>query len=294
MIAPRSRYLALSTGLTYHVLEWEHPTSATTIVLVHGFLDLAWGWRLVAERLARDYHVIAPDLRGHGDSDWIGAGGYYYFFDYLADLDSLLPRVVRERVVLVGHSMGGSVVSYWAGARAGDARRPRPAALALLEGLGPPEDPAEAGLPARVGRWIDQWQRVRSEPPRDLASLDDAATRLRRHDPRISAELAHELAERGTRPHRDGLRWKHDPLHVTVGPIPFRRAVAAELWRRIQCPVLVVDSRDSGLPLSEAELAARRACFASCRREIVDDAGHMMQRHQPARIAELLSGLAEP
>ena len=163
---PRSRYLALPTGLTYHVLEWPHPTSETTVVLVHGFLDFAWGWRWVAQELARSFHVVAPDLRGHGDTDWIGAGGYYYFFDYLADLDALLPRLCRGNLILVGHSMGGSVASYWAGVRAGDPRRPQPAALALLEGLGPPEIAEEGAhaMPARVGRWIDQWQRARVEP----------------------------------------------------------------------------------------------------------------------------------
>ncbi len=130
---PRIRRLALSTGLTYNVHEWgaEH---ATTIVLVHGFLDLAWGWDEVPARLADRFHVVAPDLRGHGDSDWIGAGGYYHFFDYLADLDDVVRRLGRGKVGLVGHSMGGSVAAYWAGTRPEAVR-----ALVLLEGLGPPE-----------------------------------------------------------------------------------------------------------------------------------------------------------
>ncbi|MBK7535153.1 MAG: alpha/beta hydrolase [Myxococcales bacterium] len=291
---PRSRYLALPTGLTYHVLEWPHPTSETTVVLVHGFLDFAWGWRWVAQELARSFHVVAPDLRGHGDTDWIGAGGYYYFFDYLADLDALLPRLCRGNLILVGHSMGGSVASYWAGVRAGDPRRPQPAALALLEGLGPPEIAEEGAhaMPARVGRWIDQWQRARVEPSRALASLEDAMGRLMRHDPMLSAEHARELAERGTRVERGGLRWKHDPLHVTAGPIAFRRQVAGELWSKIACPVLVVDARESTLRLPDAELAARRAFFARCTHEVIEQAGHMMQRHQPAKVAELVTSLA--
>ena len=70
-----SRRLGLACGLTYHLLEWEHP-GTTTFVLVHGFTDLGYGWLDVAERLAPHGHVIAPDLRGHGDSDWIGPGGY--------------------------------------------------------------------------------------------------------------------------------------------------------------------------------------------------------------------------
>ncbi|MEZ4359802.1 MAG: alpha/beta hydrolase [Kofleriaceae bacterium] len=289
MHAPVDRYLALPTGLTYHALEWEHPTSATTIVLVHGFLDLAWGWRWVAEELARSFHVVAPDLRGHGDSDWIGAGGYYHFLDYVADLDAVIARVRRDRLVLVGHSMGASVASYWAGARAEHAEIQPPVGLALLEGLGPPESTDDVG--ARVGPWIDQWTRARQGPSAKMATVDDAAARLRRHDPLLAMDRAAELARRGTRPVPGGLAWKHDPLHVTFGPLPFRRELAASLWRRIRCPALLVEARQSTLRLAPEETAARLRAFADVRAELVDDAGHMMQRHQPARIARLIADL---
>jgi pimeloyl-ACP methyl ester carboxylesterase len=288
--SPRERYLALPTGLTYHLLEWAHPTSETTIVLVHGFLDLSWGWRWVADELAQRYHVIAPDLRGHGDSDWIGPGGYYYFYDYIADLDHVLRRTCRSRFVLAGHSMGGSVVSYWAGARAGDPATPQPAAVAMFEGLGPPEN--SDTVATRMGPWVEQWQRARRAPPAPLASLEDAAARLRKHDPQLRAEMAAELAERGTRREARGLVWKHDPLHVTAGPIPFRRDLAASLWERIRCPVLLVDARNSTFRLPTPEEAARRAAFANARSAIIDDAGHMMQRHQPAEMARLIAELA--
>src|ERR1700755_2890747 len=137
----RARKLPLSTGLTYNVLEWDGPPadagapgSDLTFVLVHGFTDHGYAWHEVAERLAPHGHVVAPDLRGHGDSDWIGAGGYYYFMDYLADLDDVIGKLARRRVVLAGHSMGGSVSAYYTGMRP-----ERIAALALFEGLGPPD-----------------------------------------------------------------------------------------------------------------------------------------------------------
>ncbi|HEX2686191.1 MAG TPA: alpha/beta fold hydrolase, partial [Kofleriaceae bacterium] len=68
-----ARKLPLSTGLTYNVLVWEGPGTPgdLTFVLVHGFSDLAYAWSEVAERLAPHGEVIAPDLRGHGDSDWV-------------------------------------------------------------------------------------------------------------------------------------------------------------------------------------------------------------------------------
>jgi pimeloyl-ACP methyl ester carboxylesterase len=291
MDAPIDRYIALPTGLTYHLLEWNHPTSQTTVVLVHGFLDLGWGWRWVADELAKSYHVVAPDMRGHGDSDWVGTGGYYYFYDYVADLDHVIRRVARRSLLVVGHSMGGSVASYWAGARSiGPAGR-RPDAIAMLEGLGPPQN--DESVATRIGSWIDQWQRVRSQTPRPLASLDEAVTRLRRHDVRLSLEMAQELAAHGTRTQRQGIVWKHDPLHVTAGPIPFRREVAASLWSQIRCPVLLVEARQSTLRLPAAETATRRSYFADAREAIIEDAGHMMQRHQPIQVAQLIGELAD-
>lgn len=281
----KSRRLALSSGLTYHLLEWDAPGD-TTFVLVHGFLDLAYGWHEVAEQLASRVHVIAPDLRGHGDTDWIGAGGYYHFLDYVPDLDEVIARTARTRVVVVGHSMGGSVVSYWAGTRP-----ERPAALALLEGLGPP-DQSDAQLPGRTAQWIDAWRRARGKA-RPMASLDEAAARLRKHDPLLDTARAQKLAAAGTRTNEDGgLVWKHDPLHATMGPYPFRRDFAAQYWSRIACPVLIVDGGETRMNLPDAERAARRACFANHRHVTLPGAGHMMQRHQPDALARLLLELA--
>jgi pimeloyl-ACP methyl ester carboxylesterase len=282
----RARKLPLSTGLTYNLLEWEGPTgSDLSFVLVHGFTDHGYAWHEVAERLAPYGHVIAPDLRGHGDSDWIGAGGYYYFMDYVADLDDVIAHAARPRVVLAGHSMGGSVSAYYTGMRP-----ERVSALALFEGLGPP-DMADLDGPVRTGMWIDTWRIARAKTV-PMESLDDAIHRLRKRDDRLGPELARRLAEAGTRVTEHGRVWKHDPLHLTFGPYAFRLEVATRYWRSITCPVLVVDGADSRLNLPVDERARRRAELANHRHVVVDDAGHAIPRHQPARTAELILELA--
>jgi pimeloyl-ACP methyl ester carboxylesterase len=276
----QARKLALATGLTYNVLEWDGPGDVT-FVLVHGFSDLGFGWADVAQRLAPHGHVIAPDLRGHGDSDWVGPGGYYHFMDYVADLDDVIVQLARRRVVLVGHSMGGSVSSYYAGTRSD-----RPSALVLLEGLGPP-DMSDLDGPSRTIVWIDAWRAVRSKV-RPMPSLEEAVRRLKKHDDRLDDALAIRLAEVGTRPVEGGLVWKHDPLHGTFGPYPFRLQVAIKYWQRITCPVMIVDGAESKQMVSAIERATRRQWFSRHRHVVVPGAGHMIPRHQPARVAELI------
>ncbi len=286
-----SRRLALATGMDYHVLEWE-PSEQTgsrdlTILLVHGFTDLAYGWSAVAERLAPFAHVIAPDLRGHGDSGRIGAGGYYHFMDYVADLDDVVRQLARSRLIVVGHSMGGSVSAYWA------AIRPqRLEALVLIEGLGPPDLAATEG-PDRTRAWIEAWSAARAKGDRVMASIDEAAARLVRYDPLLDVELARQLAHHGTRATAAGVVWKHDPAHMTMGPYPFRVAVAERYWANITCPVLAIDGAESRLNLSAEERARRRGMLESCRAVEIPGAGHAVHKHQPGRVAELVVDMLE-
>src|SRR5688500_2021156 len=87
----------------------------------------------LARALPDRYHLVALDQRGHGDSGWVGAGGYYHLPDYVLDLSTVMERVRRARLVLVGHSLGGIVSAYTTGTFPD-----RVDALVLVEGLGVP------------------------------------------------------------------------------------------------------------------------------------------------------------
>jgi pimeloyl-ACP methyl ester carboxylesterase len=144
--------------------------------------------------------------------------------------------------------------------------------------------------PTRTQLWLDAWRTARGKV-KPMASLDEAARRLQKHDDRLDATAARALAELGTREVAGGHVWKHDPLHLTFGPHAFRLAVAVTYWQRVTCPVLIVDGADSKLNLPIDERARRRAHFANHRHVVVPDAGHMIPRHQPAAVADLLRGL---
>jgi pimeloyl-ACP methyl ester carboxylesterase len=281
---PERRRLALATGLTCHLLEWpgHGPDADHTVVLMHGFLDHCWGWERVASALGSRFHVLAPDVRGHGDSDRVGAGGYYHFMDYVADLASLVDQLGRAQLSLVGHSMGGSICSYYAGAFPDRVTR-----LALLEGTGPPEDPTP--MAERVAAWITAARRARERSPRRYPDVAAAAQRLMQNDSLLEPALAHRLAEVGTTAVEGGIAFKHDPLHLTRGPYPFRVDIAQSFWQRLSCPVLLVEGELSSFRHQGREAEVRARAFAAASRVTLPGAGHMMQRHQPAALAKLLT-----
>jgi pimeloyl-ACP methyl ester carboxylesterase len=286
--SPTVRRIGLATGLHYNVLEWgAEAAHQHTVLLVHGFLDNAWAWEDIGARLADRFHVIAPDMRGHGDSDRVGKGGYYHFMDYIADLASLVEQVARRALSLVGHSMGGGIVGYYAGTFP-----ERVATAAFLEGLGPPE---EVMGPQRVAAWIKGWNKVAGAPHhRKYPSLEAAAERLIHNDPLLPPGLALRQALHGTAPNPDGtFSFKHDPLHLTSGPYGFTFAVCERFWRRITCPVLSVEGAVSTFRLAADDAARRHGCFGDLHHEVLPQAAHMMHRHQPVLLAEALARHAE-
>lgn len=280
---PVSKRCRLDTGLDYHYLEWGQNNSHT-VVLVHGFLDFCAGWSEVAQAgLAENFHVVAPDMRGHGDSDRIGAGGYYHFMDYVADLHSFIAKVAKKKVSLVGHSMGGSIAGYYAGSIGQD----RLHRLVLMEGMGPPDN--QTPTPERVGNWIRGWRRARARTSASYPSTNIAAEKLRARDPLLSESLAKKLAKAGTRRNDQGsYQFKHDPLHLSQGPIGYSVAVAGEFWQRITCPVLLMDGGSSEFQYEQADEARRLAYLSNYQQITVEGAGHMMQRHKPTQIAKHL------
>jgi pimeloyl-ACP methyl ester carboxylesterase len=264
--------------LRLHLLEWG--SGDRVVLLLHGFLEHAHGWDFLAPRLAdAGLHVFALDWRGHGDSDWVGPGGYYHFFDYVADLSFLVPQLAA-RVALVGHSMGGGAAVLYAGTEP-----ERVWALASIEGLGLPDtDPAT--VPQRVVDWLADLRRVDARPP-SVASVEAAAQRLGQRWPTLTPQAAYHLASHNRRDTGGVSRWKFDPLHQTRSPQPPYVAQARAFWRRVSCPVLYVEGAASTLRLSAQDVDERLAALRA-RRVTIADAGHHPQLEQPAALADVL------
>ena len=105
----------LANGLRHKCHVWDGGGD-TTLLFLHGFLDVGLSWSWVIEALSDpSYHCVALDWRGHGESDWIGPGGYYHFPDYCRDLHRLVPQITREKCIVVAHSMGAMAATLWMG-----------------------------------------------------------------------------------------------------------------------------------------------------------------------------------
>ncbi len=287
MPASPTIHQVLAGGLDHRVLEWDRGGS-TTVMLVHGLADAGGTWSRMVEHLPDHLHCVAPDLRGHGGTGRVGDGGYYFFPDYVRDLRDLVDRFARERLVLVGHSMGGGISALFSGAWPSEVER-----LVLVEGLGPPDEDRADG-PRRVRRWIREVQQVqrgqRTGGP--VADLADAARRLRSRAPGLDEAAAVEMAGWLVREQPDGrLGWAQDPLHRTRTPLIFRIERWAPFFEAITCPVLTVAGGRSWYRWPELE--ERRALLADHRHLELPDASHAVHQDAPRELAGAVARFIE-
>ena len=207
IVGPTSSYY-VSQRLRLHYVDWGNE-SAPPLVLIHGGRDHARSWDWVARELRRDWHVVVPDLRGHGDSAWT-LGGHYIVQEFVLDIAQLLDVLGTFPVTLVGHSLGGAVALHYT------AIYPeRVSKLVAIEGLGPPPSMLEAlrDKPRweRTDAWIRQVRDFAGRLPRRYPSIDTAAARMLEENPFLSPEQARHLTVHGVARNEDGTYgWKFD------------------------------------------------------------------------------------
>jgi pimeloyl-ACP methyl ester carboxylesterase len=281
-LQPRERMLD-ANGLSHHVLEWGDPNANEVIVLCHGFLDHAWGFaELGAALSARGMRAIAVDFRGHGESAHIGAGGYYYFPDYVLDLHELLPQLIDGPFHLLGHSMGGTVSTLYAATHIERVRT-----LTLLEGLGPNAERTELAVD-RMKRWLNGVAPARSsDAAARITDLDEAFARLAARHSDVPEPLLRMLAEKSTcaHPSGTGLTWRFDPLHRTHSPNAFDADRFAQFVKLIEAPTLVVEGERG---FARAIHARRAELLRDARTAQVAGAGHMLHWSHCREVAELV------
>ncbi|WP_437341274.1 alpha/beta fold hydrolase [Burkholderia contaminans] len=101
-----THHTLVANGIRQHYLD---AGSGPVVVLLHGFPETSFAWRHQIPVLARTYRVIAPDLRGYGETDKPASG--YDKRNMALDIIRLLDALGIEKVVLVGHDRGARVAT---------------------------------------------------------------------------------------------------------------------------------------------------------------------------------------
>ncbi len=258
-------------------------SAALPLVLVHGMRDHARSWDWVGAALARDWFVIAPDLRGHGDSDHAGSCGYG-IAAFVLDLARLVDSLALERIALVGHSLGGAIALRFAAAFPDRVR-----ALCLIEGLELPnvreQRRAPRPYPEQLRGWFQEENERQQRAPRVYASVGEATARMAEQYPALAPEIVAHVAEHGLRADpAGGWRWKYDNAARFRAPDDADGGDLDAVLAAVACPTLLLYGEDSWIPVPPAERLAR---LRDHRVVKLDGASHWL--HHQLRTAFLAS-----
>ena len=267
-----AKYLEIN-GLRLRYLEWGRP-EALPIVCVHGYTSSAEAFNAVARRLEDRAHLVAMDVRGHGESAWSPDGAYQYA-DQAGDLAALVDRLGIERFVLIGTSMGGIIAMAYAAQHAQRLRG------LVINDIGPDVEAGSTRITGMVG-----------SRPADFASLEEAMQYRRETSPITTArplEDQEETARGVLRQRPDGRwAWKMDPAYIEQR-IARGAPVRPSLWPTLEtlpCPTQVVWGTDSDV-LSEAQAKRMAAALPKGELVSVSGVGHAPTLVEPPVLAAL-------
>ncbi len=280
ILGPTSHYF-YSQRLKLHYVDWGNPEKPP-LLLLHGGRDHARTWDWTAHELREQYHIIAPDLRGHGDSQW-SIGGSYSMVDYTLDVAQLLDAQGVFPITIIAHSLGGAIALQYTGTFPDRVKK-----VVAIEGLGPPPGMVKERSPqARMQEWIMEMQALSRRHPHRYAALEEAIARMRDANPRLTVEQARHLTIHGSYRDEDGTYlWKFDNYVRAASPYLFNIQEARQLWGQITCPTLLVRGTESWA--SDPSRDGRASAFQNARVVNIEGAGHWVHHDQLEKFLEVV------
>ena len=276
MIHGPTSHTYYSQRLRLHYVDWGNP-DAPPLILLHGGRDHCRSWDWVAEELRHDWHVIAPDLRGHGDSEW-STDGTYNVMTCVYDLAQLIHQKKLAPVTIVSHSYGGNISLRYTGLYPDSVRR-----IVAIEGLGPSpkilKERENEDYADRIRKWVDDKRGAAGRTPRKYASLDEAYQRMKEENGYLSAEQAKHLTIHGISQNEDGsYSWKFDNYFRVWPPFDIPMEELHKLWGAITCPTLLLYGADSWA--SNPAEDGRIDYFKNAEVKLYANAGHWLHHDQ--------------
>ena len=265
---PASKHLLLRQR-RFHYLEWGKK-GTPCIVFLHGGGQTAWTWDTVCQQLAPDYHCVALDLRGHGDSEW--AYDRDYQIDQFVDDVAAFLELMPDRPVLAGMSLGGLTAMGFA------VKHSRHLSGLVCVDVGP-EVNVSAAQPIR-----DFVQKGFS-----LSQFDAFVEAASAFNPRRSKDLLSFSLRRNLRQLQTGdLTWKTDPeFRGAIDQVAAQLGAIGRRIGQITCPVLVVRGAESDI-FSDAQASAFAQAVPDGEWRAIPKAGHSIQGDNPQGLIEAL------
>lgn len=263
-------------GLRLHYFEWKG-AGTRPLVLMHGLRDYAYYWQDCANRLLDEFHIFAPDQRGHGESEF--APGGYLVWALASDLAGFVEAVGLERFDLVGLSLGSRVSMAYA--RENSLRLKH---LALCD-MGPQM--------ARVGAvGLKRDMTSKADRPPSSFTIEDARKFYREQWPSLDEPSVERLiqnslieseAEAGMFANRYDRRLADVTTKSAIPEINF-------LWEsltHVKCPALVCRGEES--PILDDEIASRMVrALPDGQLYVFPQTGHSLPRLRPEAFAGLI------
>jgi pimeloyl-ACP methyl ester carboxylesterase len=261
-----------SQRLRLHYLDWGNE-DAPPLMLVHGNRDHCHNWDWVAEALRDEYHIVAPDFRGHGDSAWVYGSGYSHS-EYVYDLAQLIHQQQLAPLNIIAHSLGGGVALRYAGVYPENINR-----MIVIEGAGGGWMSNDRPVHLRMKDWIESTRKVAGRLPKRYPTLEDAYERMHEANAHLRDDQARHLTRHGSDQNEDGTySWKFDNYTHVMSPFDMTHEQTMELWRRIEAPLLLVSGSESWFGKGARQDPA--SAFRNARHVTVADAGHWVHHDQ--------------
>ena len=270
-------------GLKYHCRMWGRE-DAPKLFMLHGSRDISASWQFTVDALKHDWHIIAPDWRGCGLSDWAQSEISYWFHDLIGDLHQLLGHFSpNEPATILAHSKGANVTQHYAGLKPERVRK-----FVNVEGFVVGSMNPLYSI-KRMERWLARMALGEAREPR-YDSLHSFAERLQRGNPRLSPDRAMWLTQQWCLEQPDGsVLQRIDPAQKRGGIYYITEGL--ECWKRITAPMLVVEGCSSGHAKrihDKGEYEMRLGTFKTMvSLEHFPEATHNVHLDEPERLAEV-------
>jgi pimeloyl-ACP methyl ester carboxylesterase len=246
------------------------PTSAVTLLSLHGNSSHRGVWRLVAREL-REFQCVLLDLRGHGDSEHVSPPAYNPEH-HAEDLAQVVPKLVQEPYALLAHSAGALAAARFMTSGPAHSRSAMPVAFVWVD------------LDPLVPRWqVDYFHQGVASVARTFPATDDALRGFRRIYPNIPEDRLRSFVSEGLRPVDGGWRMKLDPAtYATWEPGDLRPALP-----QIMTPTLILRGAESIVTSTEGLTAL---VDALPNREVHEIKGgsHMLLLEHPEEVAQTI------